>query len=138
MLKVKDMKKKVAKKLIGVLLGTAFVIAAFFGAHLTMQMDSEGVMQNCPLLGHTETVCTMTVTEHMAKWQQLFTFTLQSNKLLFAVLLLVTFAFAAFSFQFSLPNQLRFQAVGIRAGPPDYSSSFLLRALGRGILRKRE
>lgn len=132
------MKKAATKKFIGGILGIAFVITAFFGVHLTMQMDSNGVMQDCPLRGHTETVCAMTVTEHIAKWQQLFTFTLQSNKLLFAGLLLVAFAFAVFLFQLSLFDQLRFKTVGIRAGPPDYSSSFILRALGRGILRKRE
>lgn len=132
------MNKSISRKIIGGVLGIAFVISAFLGVHLTMQMDSKGVMQNCPLLGHTESVCTMTVTEHIAKWQQLFTFTLQSNKLLFAVLLLVAFAFVAFSFQFSLFNQLQFQTFRSRAGPPEYSSGFLLRALGRGILRKRE
>lgn len=138
MLKTKGMKNTVAKRLIGLLLGTAFVIATFFGAHLMMRIDSNGVMQNCPLLGQTQTVCTMNVTEHTAKWQQMFTFTLQSNKLLFAVLVFIAFAFTAFLLQFSLSNPLHFQAVGIKAGPPEYSQSFVLRALARGILRKRE
>lgn len=132
------MNKSISRKMIGGVIGIAFVIAALFGAHLTMQMDSQEVMQNCPLLGHTESVCTMTATEHIAKWQQLFTATVKSSKFLFAALLLMSFAFIAFSFQFPLPNQLNFQTFRSRAGPSEYSSGFLLRALSRGILRKRE
>ncbi len=132
------MRKLMSKRLLGLVVVLAFVTAAFWGVHLTMQMDSHGAMQNCPLLGHMESVCTMTVTGHIAKWQQLFTATVQSSKFLFAALLLINFAFAAFSFQFSLLNQLNFQTLRSRAGPSEYSSGFLLRAFGRGILRKRE
>lgn len=132
------MRKLISKKIPGLVLGVVFVVAAFFGAHLTMQMDPQGVMQNCPLLGHVETVCTMKVTEHIAKWHQLFTATMSSNKFLFAVVLFMSFAFIVFSFRFSLLHQLHFQTFKRRAGPPEYSSGFLLRALGRGILRKRE
>lgn len=132
------MKKLILRKIVGEVLGIIFVITAFFGVHAGMNMDSQEVMQNCPLSGHVGNVCTMTVSEHILKWQQLFTAVVQSNKFLFAALLLVGFAFMGFSYQFSLFNQLNFQTFRSRAGPPEYKSGFLLRAFGRGVLRKRE
>lgn len=131
------MEKIISKKLIGTILGISFVLAAFFGVHLSMQIDSKIMMPNCLLLGHTGIVCTMTITEHIAKWKQLFTFTIQSNRALFATLLFVAFSFLVFSSQFSFLH-LRFQSFASRAGPPEYASGFLLRSFGRGILRKRE
>lgn len=141
MLKVKvitSMRKLAPKRLLGLALGVTFVVSTFFGVHLIMNMDSQGAMQNCPLLGHAGTVCTMTVTEHIVKWQQLFIATVPSNKFLFEALLFISFVFVAFAFQFSPFNQLSFQTFRNKAGPPEYSSGFLLQALGRGILRKKE
>lgn len=141
MLKAKvttSMRKLASKRIFGLVLGIVFVMAAFFGAHLTMRMDPQGVMQNCPLLGHVETVCTMKATEHIAKWHQLFMATVPSSKFLFAAVFLMSFAFMVFSFQFSLFRQLHFQTLKSRAEPPEYSSGFLFRALSRGMLRKRE
>lgn len=129
--------KRSAKKNIGVLLGITFFSVGFFGLQNTMPTDSNGVMQDCLFQGSAEEPCDMTLTEHVSSWQKLFIFVTPSNSVLLSILLLV-FALAVFSFQFSLFDQLHFRAVGIRAWPPEYFSGFLLRAFGRGILRKRE
>lgn len=126
------------KRLSGLVLGIAFTVTAFFGVHLAMNMDSQGVMQNCPLLGYNEKICTMTVTEHMTKWQQLFTATMPSVKSPLTALMLIAFSFLVFVFRFSLINVLHFQITRSNSGPPGYSSGFLLQAFGRGVLRKRE
>ena len=125
------MQKLIVKRFLGVVLGAAFVLTAFFGVHLTMKQDMKGQMQNCPLLGRMESVCPMTVTEHINAWQQLLTATFQSNKLLLMDFALVAlFGVLAFTFNFSFVRRGR--------APPPYSEGFLLEAFSKGILRKRE
>lgn len=127
-----------SRKLFSLFVGFAFLIVAFFGVHFTMQMNSDGMMQNCPFLGHVKSVCPMSVSEHVVKWKQFFTATIPSSNFLFAAFLMIIFVFVPFVFRPFSFDVLRFQAVSSRGDPPEYSSGFLLRAFGRGILRKRE
>ena len=132
------MQKLISKRLLGLVLGAAFVLTAFFGVHLTMK-DMNGQMQNCPLLGHMESVCTMNVTEHVNAWRQLLTANPQPNKLLLIIFAVASLLFGVFVFNFNffLPtNSLQF--VRNKSGPPAYASHFLIRAFSNGTARKRE
>lgn len=132
------MPKFTTKRFLGIIVGVAFVLTAFFGAHLSMQEDMSGQMQNCPLAGQTQSVCVMSVVEHIRAWKQIFTATLESNKFLPTAFMLLAFVIAAFAFRFSLIKTFDFQPFKSGQRPPEYDSNFLLKALSQGILRKRE
>lgn len=73
-------------------LSTAIFILLFLGAmfgglfHMTMGMDMTGNMSGCPFMTHEETLCSMSVTEHLNAWQSAFTMTVPGFALLLSVL----------------------------------------------------
>jgi len=133
------MQKLISKRSLGLILGAAFVLSAFFGVHLTMQNDMNGQMQDCPFMANMKSVCPMSITEHINAWQQLFTANPQSSKLLLAIFAAMSLLFGAlaFKFGFAFPSS-SFQLVRNKSGPPLYHSNFLIETFGNGIARKRE
>ncbi len=73
-----------------------FIIISNLGLNLSMNMDKQGHVTHCPFMNDTATVCPMTFTEHLLRWEEMFTATMQSKAfqsymfiLLVAVLYLV-------------------------------------------------
>lgn len=49
-----------------------FIFVPQFGMNLTMSMDKDGKMANCSLTSNSSNFCQMGITQHIAKWQQMF------------------------------------------------------------------
>lgn len=71
-----------------------FMFISLFGMNLTMNMDKNDKMSNCPFMNHSSSICQMSTKEHIAKWQALFTATSPSGSFfLLAALLTVAFTY---------------------------------------------
>lgn len=57
-----------------------------------MHMNKDGRMSNCPMQANSSSICQMNTTEHITKWQALFTATTRSSNL-FLLIALLTVAF---------------------------------------------
>jgi len=60
------------KRFIVLLSIVALLLIGGFGLNLSMPMQDDGEMVNCPLTNDSSSFCQMGVTEHIAKWQQMF------------------------------------------------------------------
>ena len=49
----------------------SFVFASIFGIGMGMEIN-DGKMSSCPFMAEHATMCQMSVTEHIAQWQQAF------------------------------------------------------------------
>ncbi len=85
--------KKFARFLLGFAL-IAFLLVAFFGASQSMGMEeqNDGKMSGCVFSGKVE-ICTMTFSEHISHWQNIFTTTAPQNALTLALLILLAVVF---------------------------------------------
>ena len=75
----------------------AFVVSVTVGGFLSADMMmKDGIMQPCPFMDNTASICNMSPLEHVAQWQQMFTMTFQdsvSTALLLLLSALIVFAF---------------------------------------------
>ncbi len=76
--------------LIAILSTTVFILTTSFGLNMSMGMDNSGHMTNCPLMNDKGSICPMTLTDHLAKWQQLFTINTSSALMMILSMLAVT------------------------------------------------
>ncbi len=60
------------KKLLVSIALLTFILVGLFGMNLSMGMDKNGKMTNCPLMSGPSSLCQMGVTEHISKWLQMF------------------------------------------------------------------
>ena len=65
----------------------SFIIFLVFGLSSTMHMNDDGSMSDCPFMGQAS-LCQMSVFEHIAKFQSIFTITVQKNLIAFLILIL--------------------------------------------------
>lgn len=65
----------------------AFLIMSFWGLY-SMPMDEHGKMVGCPFTINSTSLCQMSFTEHIAKWQQLF-IAMPNKSLLFSAFVLL-------------------------------------------------
>lgn len=75
----------------------AFLSVAFFGAShsmIGMEKRDDGTMGGCLFTGMEE-ICKMSFTEHLSKWQTMFTATIPQKALAFVLLLLLAVVFVA-------------------------------------------
>ncbi len=50
-----------------------FVFISVFGMNMTMTMQKDGKMSNCPfMMNNSSSFCQMSVAEHIQKWQEMF------------------------------------------------------------------
>ncbi len=54
--------------------GLIGIIAMSFLGLYSMPLNEHGKMTNCPFMGNSSSMCQMSATRHIAKWQELFTF----------------------------------------------------------------
>lgn len=75
---------------------TAFIAVSFFGISLTMGMEkmADGSMGGC-LFTSMEKICYMTFSEHLSRWQSMFTATVTKNTFVQVLLLLLAVVFVA-------------------------------------------
>lgn len=64
--------QNLAKKLLFLGLAVFFFVGFLSIGHFGMNMDQDGQMSNCPIMG-AETICQMNPLEHLAAWQSIFT-----------------------------------------------------------------
>lgn len=84
-----------------------FIFITLFGLNLSMNMDKDGKMPNCPTMSNSSAICQMSTTEHIARWQAMFTATYQSGNLfLLAALFTVAFIYISFKRQTDLKSSL--------------------------------
>ncbi|MBI2100201.1 MAG: hypothetical protein HYT48_02585 [Candidatus Vogelbacteria bacterium] len=80
--------KKVSENLIFFTL-VSFVVISILGMGMSME-TKDGQMSSCPFVASQTTMCQMSVTEHIAKWQQAFLgIPTKTNFLVLAVALLI-------------------------------------------------
>lgn len=93
-------------------LAMLFVVSAF-GPSMSMPMDTQGRMSNCPFSLGTASMCPMNFAQHIGYWQQLFASTIPVNGALAFLILFVILSFGIFwqslindTSQKSLPTRL--------------------------------
>jgi len=72
---------------------TLLFLGAMFGGlfHMTMGMDMTGNMTGCPFMTHEQTLCSMSVLDHIGSWQSVFSAVVPSLTLLLSVLVTAVF-----------------------------------------------
>ena len=121
-----------------VLLASIFIFVSLFGMNLTMSMDKDGKMANCPLTSNSSTFCQMGITQHIAKWQQMLqAFPFTSVSLFF----LLGFFFIATAFYIrilsSLAPPMSSKLKSYQKEHPDIGFDKLLLAFSDGILHPK-
>lgn len=95
----------VRRQIMGLVL-LAFIASMTTGGFLSANMMMEdGIMQPCPFMDNTASICNMTPLEHVSQWQQMFTTTLQDS--VTTALLLLLFLIVVFAFVNALPRPKR-------------------------------
>ena len=82
---------------IAILIGIAFIGVALFGVSVSMPMDKNGAMPDCPFASGSGSICPMNVVQHIGYWQQLFTSTIPASTALTPLLLFMITAYGIFS-----------------------------------------
>ncbi len=72
---------------------TTFIFVSLFGMSLTMSMDKNGKMSNCPFMNNSSSICQMSVGDHIAKWRGLFEASPQLNAFFLLLALFTTAIF---------------------------------------------
>lgn len=107
-----------------------------FGMNLSMLMQDDGKMSECPLMVNSSSFCQMSVTEHISKWLQMFLAIPFSGALF--ILLGLVFAVWYLSqrnyFSLSPPMRLKFYK---REHPDIKLFDNLLLAFSKGILHPK-
>ena len=86
----------------------AFLVMSFWGLY-SMPMDEHGKVTHCPFMNDSTSLCQMSVTEHIARWQQLFTAIPEKNLLFSALILLTALLMVLFSIIPKIRDKLLFQ-----------------------------
>lgn len=114
-----------------------FIFIAFFGLNLSMPIDKDGKMSNCPVMEHSSSLCQMGTAEHIAKWQQMFTATLQSGSLFFLALLAVAFIYISHKRQTDLQSSYFAFRYYLYKHPDVKLFNYLTQAFSDGILHPK-
>lgn len=100
------MDMNIVRKQIMSLVLLAFVATMTVGGFLSADMMmKDGMMNPCPFMDNTASICNMTPLEHVSQWQQMFTTTLQDS--VTTALLLLLSLVAVFTFVSVLPRPKR-------------------------------
>ena len=116
-----------------------FLVMSFWGLY-SMPMDEHGKMADCPFMNDSASLCQMSVTEHIARWQQLFTAIPEKNLLFSALILLTALLMVLFSIVPKIRDKLLFQRFlhyFYRRKPEINLFNHLLLAFSQGILNPR-
>ena len=75
---------------------TAFLVVNFWSLYF-MPVDMGGKMVSCPFMDNSSSFCTMSISEHINLWQQLFNIIREKSLLLslFSILIFLQIAIAA-------------------------------------------
>ena len=116
-----------------------FLFINIFGLNMSMRMDKDGHMAPCPFMNDKKTICSMSFTEHLAKWSSLFNTNLQINDLLATVVLLATAIILVFCnpFRIALAALLCLHRYYRDKNPSLKVSNYLTLAFSDGILNPR-
>ncbi len=116
-----------------------FVFISLFGMNLTMTMHKDGKMSNCPfMMNNSSSLCQMSVTEHMQKWQEMFAAIVSqaSSFLLIYLVLFISFAYTLTQFTLAPPLTQIFQRYS-KEHPDIRAFNPLLLAFSNGILHPK-
>lgn len=122
----------------------AFLSVAFFGAPqsmMGMEKRADGTMSGCLFMGMEE-ICTMTFTQHLNQWQNMFTTTAPQKALTFALLFLLAVVFVAIVvFKRNLLLLFNYHATRsrlyLRHNPELSLFNFFKKAFSQGILNPK-
>ena len=64
-------------------------VASTFGITMSMGLGGDNKMSNCPLMDGAFSLCRMSVTDHVSRWQALFAAVTPSHAVIFLVLLVL-------------------------------------------------
>lgn len=114
-------------------------LSGFFVLKSSMSMENNGVMSNCVFTVDRSEGCQMTISQHIAEWQQIFTLGSSSNQfLLLLTLLTAGTAFILLKELFPKSSYLENFYVRYKRENPDLKLfDYLLQAISRGILHSR-
>lgn len=94
--KIQKLMLKVYKKIIGLVLVSAFVAVIFSGLNMGMDRRQDGAMSGCVF--NQSTVCPMGYQEHINHWQGIFVAVQPAQNSLFVFLVLITLGGTALPF----------------------------------------
>ena len=57
----------------------SFIIISNLGLNLSMNIDKQGHVTHCPFMNDKDNVCPMTFSEHLLRWEEMFTATMKSK-----------------------------------------------------------
>ncbi len=116
-----------------------FIFIMLFGLNLSMRMDKDGKMSNCPVMTHSSSICPMGPFEYLAKWQQMFQATAQTNMLfLFITLFSFNALFSFFRIHLTLAPPKRLSFAFYKRDHPDINLfNYLQEAFSSGILQPK-
>lgn len=119
----------------------AFGVLSIWGTNLFMMSDAVNMMPDCPFAAEMSQACPMSVSSHISHWQQLFLSVPAKNgtlMILGTLLLMGAFFIAKYlvgSFNIAL---IAHSGGGMKSGSAPNSFNCLFRAIGSGIVHKRE
>lgn len=87
---------KIYKKLIGLILASAFIAVMLFGLSMGMDMRQDGTMSGCAF--DSSVTCAMNYREHINHWQQTFTATQPTQNTVLALLVVIALGGTALLF----------------------------------------
>src|SRR6185503_7474895 len=84
-----------------------FLVMSFWSL-ISMPMDINGKMVNCPFMDDSASICQMTVFEHVSAWQRFFTVLREKNLLLSLFFLLIILFVSLFAIK-QQKNKIQYQ-----------------------------
>lgn len=114
-----------------------FLFVMLFGLNLSMKTLGDGSMSDCPFAMGQSSMCQMPASDHLSKWQQTFTATLQFAYYPFFLTVFV-FIFRSLIYQFTLAPPRTVAFYRYRLNHPDTKLfNFLLQAFSDGIIQPK-
>ncbi len=117
-----------------------FLFVGLFGMNLSMSKDTDGKMASCPLSSNSSTFCQMEITQHIAKWQQMFQalpFTGASLLFLLGLFFIVNLFYLNIRILSSLAPPMSSKLKSYQKEHPDIVFDKLLLAFSDGILHPK-
>lgn len=125
-------------RLLTTLVIALFIFIGVFGLSMSMPTDKHGMMTSCPFMINKSSICNMSATDHIAKWQQMFTTTLQSSNLFLLALVAVAFIYVSLKRQTDLRSSSYYaHRYYLYKNPEVKLFNYLTQAFSDGILHPK-
>lgn len=112
-------------------------LSSFFALKSSMNMENDGIMSNCVFTVDRSEGCQMTISQHLGKWQQIFTLDSSSNQFLLLLTLLTAGTAFIFLKEFLSLYLDNFYVRYKRENPDLKLFDYLLLAFSKGILHPK-